>query len=654
MSGGAAPGGRPPHSLAALVAERAREGPARIALVGPGREPLTYAGLAALVDRTLARLNELGIGPGDTLATVVPNGPEAAASFICLAAGATAAPLNPAYQAPEFEFYLSDLRAKALVIPRGLDSPARAVAARLGVGVLELSAGVGPAGSFDLEGVGMGRAARSGAAGPDDVALVLHTSGTTSRPKLVPLTQRNLLCSAGNIGRTLALTPEDRCLNVMPLFHIHGLAAAVLATLQAGASVVCTPGFLAPMFFDWLAEFQPTWYSAVPTMHQSVLARAKERGDAPPPCRLRFVRSSSAALPPQVMAALEAKLGAPVIEAYGMTEAAHQMASNPLPPGRRKPGSVGRPAGPEITVGGERGARLGAGQVGEILIRGPNVTGGYAHNPEANASAFSEGWFHTGDQGYFDADGYLFITGRIKELINRGGEKISPREVDETLMDHPAVAQALSFAIPDERLGEEIGAAVVLRPGGRATPAELREFAAGRLIHFKVPRRIVFLDELPKGPTGKPQRIGLAARLGITSVEEKTPAARAAYQAPATPTEKRLADIWASILRVPQVGRRDDFFWLGGDSILATQMMVHVREAWRADIPVSRLLEARTLESFAAAVDRGGGTGTPAGARSIEQLIAEIGTLSEAEVERQLREAEGKGGVTPLAEGSRE
>jgi acyl-CoA synthetase (AMP-forming)/AMP-acid ligase II len=351
---------------------------------------------------------------------------------------------------------------------------------------------------------------------PDDIALVLHTSGTTSRPKLVPLTHANVCASARHIKESLALTPADRCLNIMPLFHIHGLMAAVLASLDAGASLFCSPGFNALKFFGWLGEADPTWYTGVPTMHQAILDRAQRNRDAIAKSRLRFVRSSSASLPPQVMKALEETFGAPVIEAYGMTEASHQMASNPLPPRERKPGFVGVAAGPDVAVMDESGELLPPGATGEVVIRGPNVTSGYAKNPEANRTAFASGWFRTGDQGVIDADGYLRLTGRLKEIINRGGEKISPREVDEVLMDHPAVQQVVTFAMPHEKLGEEVAAAIVFREGQAASERELRDFCATRLADFKVPRRLVFLDEIPKGATGKLQRIGLAEKLGLS------------------------------------------------------------------------------------------------------------------------------------------
>jgi len=485
-----------------------------------GVPPLSRGGLRDLALRTVETLNALGVGRNDRVAIVLPNGPEMAAAFVSIASGATTAPLNPAYRAEELEFYLTDLKAKALVVEAGAETPAIAVARRLGVPVVELvRERERGAGTFALRPVGAmgGPPARPGLAGPDDVALVLHTSGTTSRPKIVPLLQRNLMASARHIVGTLGLGPADVCLNVMPLFHIHGLVAATLSSLAAGAQVSCSPGFHALKFFSWLDEVKPTWYTAVPTMHQAILARAERNREVVARSRLRLVRSSSSSLPPQVMAELERTFRAPVIEAYGMTEAAHQMASNPLPPRPRKPGHVGVAAGPEVAIMDEAGDLLPAGATGEVVIRGPNVTPGYEANPEANARAFTNGWFRTGDQGVIDAEGYLRLTGRLKELINRGGEKISPLEVDEVLMDHPAVQQVVTFGLPSERLGEEVAAAVVLREGKAVTERELREFAAARLADFKVPRRIVFLPEIPKGATGKLQRIGLAARLGLVA-----------------------------------------------------------------------------------------------------------------------------------------
>jgi acyl-CoA synthetase (AMP-forming)/AMP-acid ligase II len=485
------------------------------AIGAPGRKALSYAGLRALTERTIAGINDLGAGRGDAVAIVLPNGPEMAAAFVAIGAGAVTAPLNPAYTADEFEFYLDDLDAKLLVVQAGDDTPAVAAAGKLGIPVARLEADPGaPAGEFTLSG-DKAKASNGGPATAEDVALVLHTSGTTARPKIVPLTHANVCASASHIAESLALTTADHCLNVMPLFHIHGLIAALLSSLYAGASITCTPGFNALKFFGWLDEIKPSWYTAVPTMHQAILGRAGRNEASVAAAKLRFIRSSSASLPPQVMTELEATFGAPVIEAYGMTEAAHQMASNPLPPRERKAGSVGVAAGPEIAVMGPDNALLPAGGIGEIVIRGPNVTAGYQNNPDANAKSFTNGWFRTGDQGVMDDEGYLRITGRLKEIINRGGEKISPREVDEVLMDHPAVAQAVTFAIPHDKLGEDVAAAIVFKDGASATEAEVRSFAREQLADMKVPRTIVFLDEIPKGATGKLQRIGLAEKLGL-------------------------------------------------------------------------------------------------------------------------------------------
>jgi oxalate---CoA ligase len=486
-----------------------------VAIAAHDAPPLTYEGLRALIERTCATLNDLGIGLGDRVAIVLPNGPEMAAAFLCVASAATSAPLNPGYKQDEFEFYLEDLKAKALIVETGSESPALRAAEKLGVALLTLipERQVG-AGAFELSGSPLGAAIRPGPAKPDDVALILHTSGTTSRPKIVPLAHANIWTSARSIAASLELSENDRALNVMPLFHIHGLIAGLCAPLSRGGAVFCTPGFNALKFFADMEEAKPTWYTAVPTMHQTILTRAGRHKDLIARHPLRFVRSSSSSLPPTVIGELEAAFHCPVIEAYGMTEATHQMASNPLN-GIRKPGSVGVPAGPEIAIMDEAGLLMSRGETGEVVIRGENVTVAYENNPKANGEAFVNGWFRTGDQGVIDADGYLTLTGRLKEIINRGGEKISPREVDEALMDHPAVLQAVAFAVPHPMLGEDVGAAVVLREGLTATEQELGAFLSERLAAFKTPRKILFLAEIPKGATGKLQRIGLAQKLGL-------------------------------------------------------------------------------------------------------------------------------------------
>ncbi|MFO0460578.1 MAG: acyl--CoA ligase [Burkholderiales bacterium] len=503
-------------TLTTLLSNAAGDAPA---IGAPGRRAMTHGELRTLVDATRERLNGLGIGRNDRVAIVLDNGPEMAACFVACACAVTSAPLNPAYRAEEFEFYLSDLKAAALIVAKGSTSPAVEAAAKLGVRIVELLASAdAPAGTFGLEardGGGPKSAAHPGAAQPDDVSMVLHTSGTTSRPKIVPLSQANLCASATHIRNTLKFTAADRGLNIMPLFHIHGLIAGVLAPLSAGSMVFCTPGFNALKFFAWMDEAKPTWYTAVPTMHQAILSRASKNTDVIARNPLRFLRSSSSSIPPQVIRELEEVFGAPLVESYGMTEATHQMASNPLPPAVRKPGTVGVAAGPEIAIMAEDGRLLARGETGEIVIRGPNVTAGYESNPKANAEAFVDGWFRTGDQGVMDPDGYVSITGRLKEIINRGGEKVSPREVDEILMDHPAVAQVVCFGMPHPKLGEEVAAAVVLREGQAASERELQDFVGKRAADFKVPKRILLLEEIPKGATGKLQRIGLAQKLGL-------------------------------------------------------------------------------------------------------------------------------------------
>ena len=505
-------------TLSDMIAIHAKATPDAIAMSAPSATPLSYGGLHQLIAQTQQTLNAMGIGRGDRVGIVLPNCPEMATAFVAVANACTAAPLNMAYRADEFEFYLSDLKAKALIVATGSDTPARAVAAKLGVAILELTAQpeLG-AGSFTLSSsAALGAATtKGGLAQTDDVALILHTSGTTSRPKIVPLTHRNVCASARNISAMLKLTQADRELHVMPLFHIHGLIAGVLAPMAVGSQIFCTPGFNALKFFAWMKECKPTWYTAVPTMHQTILSRAAGNMDVIEANPLRFIRSSSSSMPTQVITELEKVFKAPLIESYGMTEAAHQMASNPLPPAKRIPGSVGIAAGPEVAIMDLSGNLMPAGEIGEVVIRGENVTLGYENNDKANAEAYTNGWFRTGDQGAMTEDGYLSLTGRLKEIINRGGEKISPLEVDEVLMDHPAVMQVVTFAMPHPKLGEDVAACVVLREGQALTERELRDFAATKLADFKVPKKILFMPEIPKGATGKLQRIGLAAKLGL-------------------------------------------------------------------------------------------------------------------------------------------
>jgi oxalate---CoA ligase len=576
------------------------------ALCAPGRPPLSYRGLRDHVRRTVAALNGRGVGRGDRVAIVLPNGPELASAFLATAAGACAAPLNPAYLEADFRFYLSDLGAKALIVERGSKSPAVAVARELGIPVLQIEwQAHEPAGTFSIAGAPTTAITADGYAEVEDAGLALHTSGTTSRPKLVPLLQRNLMTSAGHIARTLRLTPRDRCCNVMPLFHIHGLMAGVLSSIAAGASVFCLPEFSVSYFFAWLAEAEATWYTAVPTIHQSIVAHAEQHRASLDSVQLRFIRSSSAPLSPALLRNLEQVLRAPVIESYGMTEAAHQMASNPLPPGVRKPGTVGLAAGPEIAIMGGGGELQPAGRRGEVVIRGPNVLRGYENNPEANAAAFVDGWFRTGDEGVLDDEGYLTITGRLNEIINRGGEKIAPREIDDAIVDHPGVAAAATFPVAHPTLGEELAAAIVLKPGAALTEQALLTHLRKRLADFKIPRHLAFVERIPKGPTGKVQRRELARLLGLADAAGSGRAARRDPDRPATPLEARLQVVWQQTLEREHVGLHENFFMLGGDSLQGVELLTAIDQALGHSLPQSALVVAGTVAQMAELIERG-------------------------------------------------
>jgi acyl-CoA synthetase (AMP-forming)/AMP-acid ligase II/acyl carrier protein len=572
-----------------LAGNAARFG-TRPALLGAGDLQLSHQQLHAQVAQTVQALGALGIGRGDRVGMALSSGPDAAVAFLAAASCATAAPLNPAYSAGEFGSQLRGLPAKAVMLLRDDDSAARTAARSLGITVMELDPLQHRRGSSGASAGAESALRAAGHAASDDVALVLHTSGTTSRAKKVPLSHANLCASARNIAATLQLQPDDISLNAMPLFHIHGLAC-LLAALAAGGSCVCPGAFDAGSFPGWLQRWRPTWFSTVPTVLQALVDLAGQRAVACP--SLRFIRSSSAPLPPRLLAGVEQAFGVPVIESYGMTEAAHQMASNPLPPGARKPGSVGMAAGTQLVILDQACAAVGRGVSGEVAVMGDNVMRGYEDSPDVDA--FCGGWFRTGDQGYVDQDGYLFITGRLKELINRGGEKIAPREIDEALLAHPAVRQAAAFAVPHPSLGEDIAAAVVphdvadvadVAGAQPCSEAALRAFLFDRLSAYKVPSRIILVDSLPVGPSGKIQRIGmadrLAARLHVT------------YDAPASGSEQLVAATMEELLGVARVGRHDNFFALGGDSLRAAQLLMRLEHTLALELPAALLFRLPT------------------------------------------------------------
>ncbi|MFV2196812.1 non-ribosomal peptide synthetase [Nocardiopsis sp. LOL_012] len=578
-----------------MLRSRADHRPGAVALRAPGRADLTYAALLRRVEEIGSALNTAGLGRGHRIAFVLPNGPEMAVAYLGIAAYAQSAPLNPSYTPSELDFYLSDMRADALVLLEGSSAPARDVARAHGITVIDLIADPsGPAGGFTLrcEPRTDPSPPVSGPALPDETALLLHTSGTTSRPKLVPLTHRNLCVAAGHTRDAFRLGERDLCLNFMPLFHAHGLTSTLLAALSGGGGVVCTPGFSDTDVFGWLAEFRPTWFTGVPTMHQALLAGAGEHGDVLAAADLRFIRSASAPLPAQVLNALEEAFATPVIEAYGMTEAGSLVTSNPLPPGARKTRSVGVPVGGAVAILDGSGRRLGSGESGEIAIRGANVTAGYERNPEANRASFTDGWFRTGDEGYVDGDGYLFIVGRTKEIINRGGSKVSPSEVDEVLSGHPDIASVAAYGVEHPTLGEDVAAAVVLRSGTSPTETEIRAFAAERLADYKVPNRVHFVNEVPKGPTGKIQRLRLAELMAERAAASSGPK-------PAGPEQERVARLWAQVLGDDGFGIDDNFFDLGGNSLMLARVAAGLSEQTGAEISTVTLTMYPTLRSLA-------------------------------------------------------
>lgn len=485
-----------------------------VALTSENSPPLLYKDLKSFVNKIASQLAGNGISNKDRAAIVLPNGPFMASSFLTLSSYMSAAPLNPSYKTNEYEFYLKDLNPKIVIVEPNSSNEVVGVAKNLNIPVCEMKIKKDdPSGLFNLFDI----ESEYQLPEENDEALVLHTSGTTSRPKIVPLTNKNIYSSAENISKSLNLSEADHCLNIMPLFHIHGLIAILAASIRSGASICASNGFNALKFLELAKSEKITWYSGVPTMHQAILLRAEKNLELAKNLNLRLIRSSSASLPPAVFEKLNNVFGCSVIEAYGMTEATHQMTSNPLPPKKQKPGFVGIPAGPEVCIMDEKDKILDQGETGEVCIKGDNVTLGYDNNPEANKNSFTNGWFRTGDQGYFDQNGYLKISGRLKEIINKGGEKISPLEVDNVLMDHPLIEQAVCFGYEDKMLGEDIAAAIIVKEGKNCSETDVKTYAQEKLAKFKIPKKIFFVNEIPKGATGKLQRNVLAKNFGLNN-----------------------------------------------------------------------------------------------------------------------------------------
>ncbi|RXH06915.1 amino acid adenylation domain-containing protein [Bradyrhizobium guangzhouense] len=581
--------------IGSLLAFHARTMPAAPALIAPGRPPLTYGALGAGIAHVVRTLRGLGITPADRIAVALPRGADAALALIAVASTCACVPVNPDLTADELQRYFSELKLTALVTRADMNSPSRDVARTLDIAVIDFVPAAEPdLGGCAFVGPTIGSACADGAAGAEDDAFILLTSGTAARPKMVPLTHRNVCLSAQNAGRVLSLAPHDRLLNVLPLFHAHGLISGLLTALAAGSSVIVTGGFDAPSFFGWMRDLQPTWYTAVPTIHRALLTAAEASPERVRSSSLRLIRSASSSLAPAILNGLEAIFGVPVLETYGMTEAASQIAANPFE--LRKIGSVGRAAGPEIAIMDEAGRLLAHGQHGEIMLRGANMSRGYCNDEAATQAAFRNGWFRTGDLGYLDADGYLFIVGRIKDVINRGGQKISPLEVEEVLLAHPAVLEAGVFAIPHAKLGENVAAVVVLRDNSETTSDQLRQFARKRLAAYKVPSLIRSVAALPKGASGKVKRNALAELISAPHDDDET-------QLPRNELETQLAGIWADLLELPQVGIDQDVFALGADSLAVTQMRSRLRERFNIDFSFEDIFDCATVGALAARIE---------------------------------------------------
>jgi len=582
-----------PETLAWLVAQHARSTPDVAAILSSGRTPLTFAGLARQIEHTAQALAANGLGEGTRVALALRNGPEAAVAILAVMSCATCVPLNPDSDEETLRFLCRRLRVDAVIVPSDGSSVVRNVAMELALPIVTLAHSPhDPSGIFALHGESARRAVTAKSAGPEDIALVLHTSGTTGKSKAVPLTQRSQFELTLHRVRQFQLTWRDRGLCVAPMFTATALRRSLFPPLAIGGSVVCAPQFDAEQMLDWLSEFEPTHYAAAPTIHRAVLEAIERRGCAPRHA-LRFVVSGSAASSEELQAHVEQALGVPFIQTYAMTEAGG-IAQNPLPPGIRRPGSVGLPSQGEVAILAEDGAFLEPGELGEIIVRGPQVFQGYEDDAEANRQAFIGDWFRTGDMGYLAADGYLFVTGRLKEVINRGGFKVSPAEVDAVLMRHPAVSEAVTFGIAHPTLGEDAIAAVVLRDTAAVTLQELRDFAIDHLADFKVPSRIVPVASIPKTPLGKVRRRALAEALG--------PALRPAYIAPRDHHEAIIAELFAEILGGGPIGSFDNFFALGGDSLRSAQITSRVNAVFNCQLTAVSLFRRPTVAEFAAAI----------------------------------------------------
>jgi oxalate---CoA ligase len=602
-----------------------------------GRE-LAFEGLLARVEAVAASI--AGVAGGTRrprVGIVLPNGLDMAVTLLGVTCAGAALPFNPTYRAAEYEAYFRETRLDALLVSATDEGEAVATARALALPLLRLDADGAISGAGGSPGIVPQPCA-------DDVALVLLTSGSTGRAKAVPLTHRNVCTSAGDVARSMGLSPADRCLAMWEQFHVGGLVDLLLAPLLSGGTLVCTPGFDAARFFDLLPVVRPSWFQGVPATLNELVVHARRTGLPVKPHSLRLLRSVAAALPPQVMQDIEDTFGVPVLQTFGMTEAGPLITSTALPPAARKPGSVGRSCGPQVRIVGPAGETLPVGETGEVAVRGDNVFSGYENDADANAQQFRAGWFHTGDLGLLDPDGDLFLTGRIKQLINRGGEKVNPQELDDALLAHEAVAQAACYAVPHRTLGEDVAAAVVLRDGKSVGPEDLRAFLRARLAAFKVPARIRIVDDLPRNMIGKIDRMALS-RLDTDPAGEAEGAPAAA--AVASGTEEAVAAIWAEELELPKVELDADFFAIGGDSLSAVRVFLAVEASFGRRLPEEMLGQITTARAMARGLD----VAQPEPARAEPVAAAAEDGLSTADA-RSLASVMALGSIPVLRPGS--
>ena len=584
-----------------VILDHAVRGQDRPAVVSSGSDPLSFRGLVALIGSIWETLREAGVGYGSRVAIVLPSGLESLISTVAIASHATCVPLNPSLSQSEFERELSRTSLDALIVPAWLDLQVRAAAENQAYGLFEASKASTSLSSFALRCVRPVKTPRKSLAeiSSQSAILILRTSATTGPSKLVPVTHANMVDLADKMAGWFGLKMEDRAACVLPTYYAAGSKLNVLVPLLLGESIAIPVGVRSERLAEWVHELRPTWFSAGPTFLQSVLD-GLQSGRELSQHALRFVTSGSAPLPNWLRIDIEAILNCPILEVYGISEAG-VMAANPAPPAKRKPGTVGLIAAGELDIRGKTGVAVATGEVGEIFVRGPGLMPGYLGEGGASGAGLQDGWFQTGDNGSVDAEGFLTLHGREADFINRGGEKISPTEIDDALMRHPAVAEAAAFAVPHPRLGEDVAAAVVLRPGMTARPIDLRGFLQGQLAPFKIPRRIVVRDQLPKGHTGKVVKHRLAEDLAEQAAAESQ---NAAQQSTAnTSVDGNLAaqitEIWERLLKISPLSLDDDFFEKGGDSLLATDMMVELELLTGRPVSDSILFEAPTIGQLA-------------------------------------------------------